>query len=233
MRGKKMDPVSEEWLRAEYKVKTRDQISKDLGVAKGTIYRWMRLYGIEGRKRTEYVAGKKTKYLKLDDKEWLYDQYLIQKKSIHQIAEIVECTMGAVWWGLHKHQIAIRKTVEGFKERFPDGRKGKDNTNWKGGRYAGGHHQKYIMIKAPNHPWASKHGYILEHRLIMEKEIGRILEPNEFIHHINGDGKDNRIENLVLVSKREHQRIHLAANDFQQVEIDRLRKLLDENKIAY
>ncbi len=49
-----------------------------------------------------------------------------------------------------------------------------------------------------------------EHRLIMEKYLGRELEPSEHIHHKNHDRTDNRLENLEIVNASEHARHHMA-----------------------
>lgn len=54
----------------------------------------------------------------------------------------------------------------------------------------------------------SRTNKILEHRYVMEQHLGRKLESNELIHHLNGDKLDNRIENLVLTSRAAHIQEH-------------------------
>lgn len=61
----------------------------------------------------------------------------------------------------------------------------------------------YRKIYMPSHPNATKHGMIMEHRLVMEQIIGRYLEKHETVHHKNGDRLDNRPENLELWSSRQ------------------------------
>jgi len=82
------------------------------------------------------------------------------------------------------------------------GLRGEKNYYWKGGRLKST--EGYIKIYLPEHPHGDIKGYILEHRVIMEKHIGRYLSPSEQVHHRNGIKNDNRIENLKLFSGNPH-----------------------------
>ena len=75
-------------------------------------------------------------------------------------------------------------------------KKGFLSHNWKGGvcRLRSGYVEEYC----PDHPFARGKKYVRQHRLVMEKHLGRYLEPYETVHHRNGIRHDNRIENLEL-----------------------------------
>lgn len=45
------------------------------------------------------------------------------------------------------------------------------------------------------------------HRVVMEKHLGRPLNTDEHIHHIDGNPENNDIINLMIVTNREHRKI--------------------------
>lgn len=85
-------------------------------------------------------------------------------------------------------------------------KRGAASHKWKGGLHINS--SGYIAVYAPEHPRANLRGYVHEHRLVMEQFLGRPLTRTEYVHHINEDRTDNRIENLVVLSRGEHSRVH-------------------------
>ncbi len=66
----------------------------------------------------------------------------------------------------------------------------------------------YKLIKVDDHPFADSKGYVREHRLVMEGFLDRFLEPEECVHHIDGDKLNNSIENLELMLIEGHVKLH-------------------------
>ena len=163
------------------------------------------------------------KYQKLADHEWLREQVLT--RPLRDIAKEVGCSYSAVVHTTRKHGISpprFRKARQSdgwkdklkvaLKEKYPNGRFGSDAANWRGGLRRVGTKSGYIGVYSPEHPYVNKDGYVMQHRLVMEAHLGRYLTGTEMVHHINGDKKDNRLENLQLVSgKLEHSRAHFDA----------------------
>ena len=90
----------------------------------------------------------------------------------------------------------ISKTKKKYFKFHPNALSGSKNPFWKGGKVKTA--DGYIFIYKPAHPFHNKNNYIREHRLIMEKILGRYLKRSEIVHHRNGIRNDNRPENLVL-----------------------------------
>lgn len=78
------------------------------------------------------------------------------------------------------------------------GRKGKLRRPGGGITTIRGYRAVMVTYDDPMASMRSSGGYVMEHRLVMARHLGRPLRPNETVHHINGDKLDNRLENLQL-----------------------------------
>lgn len=84
---------------------------------------------------------------------------------------------------------------------------GAANPNWKGGKALD--KDGYVRVSGHReHPRANQHGQVLEHHLVMESHLGRLLAEGEEVHHKNTVKNDNRLDNLELMTKEQHMRLH-------------------------
>lgn len=99
---------------------------------------------------------------------------------------------------------------------------GSKNGNWHGGKTK--NDAGYVFLLSKNHPFSENRGYVREHRLVMEKHLGRYLHPKEVVHHINKIKDDNRLENLELYSSSgEHTSMHFRELNLKVVFIPKKR----------
>lgn len=66
----------------------------------------------------------------------------------------------------------------------------------------------YNYARVPDHPRATSTGYVLEHRVVVENALGRLLSDNEIVHHLDENKKNNRLDNLEVMSRSAHTRHH-------------------------
>jgi len=120
--------------------------------------------------------------------------------------EAVAVRMGMSRGGVGK---AARRLGVKCQRRGP--RSGPGHPDWKGGRVVDA--DGYALVWVAEHPNRRKHThYMLEHRLVMERVLGRYLAAEEVVHHKNGNKQDNGPENLeVFANNTDHLRHELTS----------------------
>lgn len=91
-------------------------------------------------------------------------------------------------------------TNPGTFKKGHQGLSGESNPAWKGGRFID--EKGYVRIYIGNKQ------YKTEHRVVVEQYLGRTLAKDEHVHHKNGYRNDNRLENLEILSRQEHGKLH-------------------------
>jgi len=121
------------------------------------------------------------------------------------IANIIDC---ACECGLKLHNIDKR----GRSKSFIVGHRVRLMIRPKCPRWKGGRKKttgRYIKVKhEPYHPRKDDRGYVFEHVVVYEDYYHCCILSWIEVHHLNYDRSDNRVENLVLLAKSEHTRLH-------------------------
>ena len=97
------------------------------------------------------------------------------------------------------------------------GNRGSKNPLWKSDKRLSSY--GYVLVRSPNHPFRNGDGFVFEHRLVAEKylltdensiEIDgvRYLKPELEVHHKDKNRQNNDPDNLVVLTKSEHMRLH-------------------------
>lgn len=94
------------------------------------------------------------------------------------------------------------KWIKGEPTRFINGH---NKSRWKGGRTTSGH--GYILINRHGHIKANGSGQVLEHILVAEKVLGTSLPQGCVVHHLDGDGTNNRNDNLVICQDNNYHKL--------------------------
>lgn len=122
------------------------------------------------------------------------------------------------------------------------GLKGNKNASFKGNVISKKNNQQFdYWIYCPDHPYANRSKRVKLHRYVVEQNAERFnqkyfdeiegklyLRKDLFVHHIDGDHNNNSAENLQIVTKSEHRRLHNIMHP--QVKDKKTGRFIKENK---
>jgi hypothetical protein len=119
----------------------------------------------------------------------LLAELIASGKTHKQIGCILGLPEKYIWRACKRQDIQSQRRGPRSAEGHP---------NWNGGKHLDD--DGYVLVYLPTHPYARspRRKYVLEHRLVMEKHLGRYLAPCEVVHHKDGDKQNNSLDNLEL-----------------------------------
>ena len=162
---------------------------------------------------------------------------VLDKGAIMPSKEYENCKCPICGKNFHRKPSAIKKSKNNYcsrdcltkakkeymagKNNHQYGLKGKLNASWESD--IAENKSGYIKVRDYSHPYCDKNGWVLQHRIVAEQcllnpensvEINgkKYLNPKYEVHHKNFNRKDNRPENLEVMTHKEHKQLHNKLN---------------------
>jgi transposase len=163
------------------------EIAKHYGVSAGTVTTWIKSYSLQrGTHRRINLPS-----------EEIVRMYVDERRTLDEIAKKFGCCGVTVMHALH--DLGVRFSRQEHEERKMSVRVLRRITDPK---------KQYRRVVRYGHPAANSAGKVYEHRAEAEAAIGRHLRDGEQVHHLNLDKHDNGPDNLMVLSLRDHARLH-------------------------
>lgn len=189
--------ITKEYLQREYIEKGRTALSimEETGITQSTLTRRMKKFGLIKRKITPTYNI---------NPDWLREQYLIKLRAVEDIAEEVGCSGHLI-----KELCSVNNFYRDNKYRQTDeGRAKHSRVRSEEECKKQGDALLKLEDGYTRRRMGSRRQYI--HRAIVEETLGRLLGPNEVVHHIDQDKTNHHPSNLLVLTRVTHQILHLT-----------------------
>lgn len=164
-----------------------------------TMSKILRKNGIDTNQNQKLAYKKRGNRTDAEFKEYLTEEYCHKLRSMTNIAK----ELGISW-------VIVSRYLD--KYNIPKRDKSEQQSGYGAPVFKGGIRKTehgYILVHFPDHPFAiGSTGCVYAHRIIAEGMLGRYLKHDEVVHHIDMNKQNNNPNNLVVLTNRDHLRLH-------------------------
>lgn len=162
------------------------EVKNRLNCSHGSVSRWLNKHNIQKE------SAHSTKEGEFKDKEWLRGKYHDENMTLGEIGQLCGVSARNIGYWCEKHGIELRQATHQGPIK---------------------NHATYRVNRRGYPEWSAKVHYPI-HRLLAVSEFGVEAVKENVVHHKNGITWDNRPENIEVVPKSEHWKIHHERGDF-------------------